>query len=54
VLPDRHFVQMARAAQDKFKSSVAGALHLWAQGPKLEQVNESAATTSPQAKALYR
>jgi hypothetical protein len=27
VLPDRHFVQIPEAAQIKFKSSVAGALH---------------------------
>jgi hypothetical protein len=37
VLPDRHFVQMPRAAQVKFKSSVAGALHPSWCDPKLEQ-----------------
>jgi hypothetical protein len=37
VLPDRHFVQMPRAAQVKFKSSVAGALHPLQRDPKLEQ-----------------
>jgi hypothetical protein len=37
VLPDCVFVQMRRVAQYKFKLSVAGALHLSVEGPKLEQ-----------------
>jgi hypothetical protein len=38
VLRDCDFVQMAGVAQNKFKSSVAGALHLRPKGPKPEQV----------------
>jgi hypothetical protein len=38
VLPDRHFVQPAGAAQNKFKLSVACRLHLRLAGPKLEQM----------------
>jgi hypothetical protein len=42
VLPDRDFVQMAETPPNKFKLSVAGALHPGREkGPKLEQVNES-------------
>jgi hypothetical protein len=45
VLPDRDFVQMAGTAPNKFKSSVAGALHPAAgKGPKLEHVNKSLRT----------
>jgi hypothetical protein len=41
VLPDRDFVQMRGAGQNKFNWSVAGALHRGApQGPKVEQVND--------------
>jgi hypothetical protein len=29
VLPDRDFVQMPEAAQNKFKLSVAAGLHIW-------------------------
>ncbi|WP_154071392.1 hypothetical protein [Bradyrhizobium lablabi] len=35
------FVQMQTMAQNKFKLSVAGALHLGAKSPKAEQVNIS-------------
>jgi hypothetical protein len=38
VLPDRDFVQMPGVAQNKFKLSVARALHLPAGRPKLEHV----------------
>jgi hypothetical protein len=37
VLPDCVFVQMRMLARNRFKLSVAGALHLSVEGPKLEQ-----------------
>jgi hypothetical protein len=48
VLPDRDFVQMPGAGQNKFKWSVAGALHPGHPiGPKLEQVNDSTVAPGP-------
>jgi hypothetical protein len=41
VLPDRDFVQMPGVPQNKFKLSVACALHLPVQRPKLEHLGLS-------------